>query len=72
MKVADGTISVEVQTHVIARATDKLKQIVDLRNVRGISLFFGLGTTPARALTPANSSSAVDENLPVMGMTLPC
>lgn len=50
MKVADGTISVEVQTHVIARATDKLKQIVDLRNVRGISLFFGLGRTPAQDL----------------------
>lgn len=63
MKVADGTISVEVQTHVIARATDKLKQIVDLRNVRGISLFFGLGRTRTHYLPQSQwtSSSAVDE-----------
>ncbi|RLN93971.1 hypothetical protein BBJ28_00004091 [Nothophytophthora sp. Chile5] len=45
MKVAaeEGTITMEVQQHALQKVKNQLFKAVDIRNVRGLSLFFGLG-----------------------------
>lgn len=43
MKVNDGTIVVEVQQHALQKVKEQLAKAVDVRNVRGITQFFGLG-----------------------------
>lgn len=46
MKVADETSSklvVEVQTHALHKVKDQILQVINLRNVRGITQFLGLG-----------------------------
>uniref|UniRef100_K3W702 PRA1 family protein n=1 Tax=Globisporangium ultimum (strain ATCC 200006 / CBS 805.95 / DAOM BR144) TaxID=431595 RepID=K3W702_GLOUD len=44
MKVVDESkLVVEVQNHALSKVRDQLFQIVNLKNVRGITQFFGLG-----------------------------
>ncbi|KAF1335703.1 Prenylated rab acceptor 1, partial [Globisporangium splendens] len=44
MKVVDESkLVVEVQNHALSKVKDQLLQIVNLKNVRGITQFFGLG-----------------------------
>ncbi|TMW60591.1 hypothetical protein Poli38472_000633 [Pythium oligandrum] len=43
MKVADGTITVEVNPGAINKVKDNLLQAINIRNVRGLAVFFGFG-----------------------------
>lgn len=49
MKVASdepqGTITMEAQQHALQKIRNQLMKAVDIRNVRGISQFFGFGTS---------------------------
>ncbi|KAI9906179.1 hypothetical protein PsorP6_004288 [Peronosclerospora sorghi] len=38
-----GTITIEVPQHALQKIRNHLVSAVDIRNVRGVSLFFGLG-----------------------------
>lgn len=49
MKVASdepqGSITIEVPQHALQKIRNQLVKAIDIRNVRGISQFFGLGTS---------------------------
>ncbi|DBA01279.1 TPA: hypothetical protein N0F65_001784 [Lagenidium giganteum] len=43
MNVDDGTIKVEVKPQAMQRIKEQLYQVVNIKNVRGLTLFFGFG-----------------------------
>ncbi|KAJ0400153.1 hypothetical protein P43SY_007172 [Pythium insidiosum] len=43
MKGEEGSISVEIRADGLQRVKEQLSQVVDIRNVRGLGLFFGFG-----------------------------
>lgn len=66
MKVADESkLVVEVQNHALRKVKDQVLQIINLRNVRGVSQFLGLGeekpfNVPSReALAPRARKNVV-------------
>jgi hypothetical protein len=71
MKVASdepqGTISIEVPQHALQKIRNQLVQSVDIRNVRGISQFFGLGRSEeATWRPPSRACVALLTNLYIM------
>jgi hypothetical protein len=42
--IEEGNITVQVPTKTIERAKQQFLKVFDIKNLRGLTLFFGLGT----------------------------